>query len=117
MGKAEAVIIIVFLVFGLALLVKAYLPILKESRSNNVSCNNGYQKELSILKSRSKQNGSDSMKKAKSFVRLMNSFYVRVHILVNQGNNYDDKTQSKKFRNSLTPEFISRLNALEGRYE
>lgn len=117
MGKIEAIVIIVFLVFGLALLVKAYLPILQGNRASNVFRNNGYQRELDILKSRPKQNGVDSIKKAKAFVRLMDSSYVLVHILVNQGNNYDDKVQCKKFQNSLTPEFIGRLNAVEGKYE
>lgn len=117
MEKIEAVVIIVFLVLGLALLVKAYLPIFKGKRSNNVSRDNGYQRELDILRSKSKQNGADSMKKADAFIRLMESSYVLVHILENQGNNYDDKVQSKNFQNSLTPEFIGRLNAVEGRYE
>ena len=79
---------------------------------NSSNINNRVNQELSILKS-----SVDSSKKALAFVALMNMSYVLVHTLINKGNNYSDKVQSKKFKESLTPEMIKRLNDLEGKYE
>ena len=108
------ILFIGFLVIGLILITKSYFPILKalflkkKLKQNELDV----EQELSILRS-----SSDSARKASAFVALMNLSYVLVHTLINKGNSYDDKVQNIRFKKSLTPEMIKRLNALEGKYE
>ena len=103
MELVKKISFIFFVILGSLLMIRSYFPIIRDIWVNQ---------ELSILKS-----SVDSSKKALAFVALMNMSYVLVHTLINKGNNYSDKVQSKKFKESLTPEMIKRLNDLEGKYE
>ncbi|HBA69792.1 MAG TPA: hypothetical protein DCZ40_10620 [Lachnospiraceae bacterium] len=105
----------IFIIWGLTMIIKSYLPILLDVWKNNTNSKNIDNKisvKLATLKS-----CADSASKAAAFVALMDLSYVLVHTLVNKGKNYDDKAQSKKFRASLTADTMKRLKELEGRYE
>lgn len=108
------ILLIAFIVIGSILIIISYYPILKALFQKKKLAQKGLdvEQELNILRS-----SSDSAKKASAFVALMNLSYVLVHTLINKGNNYDDQIQNIKFKQSLTPEMIKRLNALEGKYE
>lgn len=120
MEWVKIIILIVFCMIGVILIIRSYFPIIRDilttrkntrqNDSNNVK--DKVEQELAIL-----QSSSDSVKKASAFVSLMSLSYVLVHTLINKGNSYDDQIQSAKFKKSLTPEMIKRLNSLEGKYE
>lgn len=114
MEAIRDILLIVFLVIGLTLIAKSYYPILKTLFLKNKLVQNelDVEQELNILRS-----SSDSARKASAFVALMDLSYVLVHTLINKGNSYDDQIQNIRFKKSLTPEMIKRLNALEGKYE
>lgn len=109
----------VFGVLGLFLIVINYLPVAKEiwrriktHKNTDVSNVDSVEHELAVL------NGTlKASSKAAAFVKLMKLEYVLVHVMVNKGNSYDDEVQSERFQNSLTPDLMMRLNALEGKYE
>lgn len=52
-------------------------------------------------------------KAAKAFGRLLNAEYVLLHILQNKGNNYNEKNQIKKYKQSLTKQSMDALFDLE----
>ena len=52
-------------------------------------------------------------KAAKAFGRLLNAEYVLLHILQNKGNNYNEKNQIKKYKQSLTKQSVEALFDLE----
>lgn len=54
---------------------------------------------------------------AASFLALVSLPYVLIHILINKGEKYSDSVQKKNYCNSLTPDIISRINSVEGKYE
>lgn len=63
------------------------------------------------------RNNSKSKIKAKAFIKLMGLNYILVHTLVNKGKKYDDRTQTKRFKECLTNDFVSNITSLEGKYE
>ena len=113
MGMLVNILFIAFISIGVVLMVISYYPILKDYFLKNKlqQDETEVEQQLSILRS-----SSDSAKKANAFVTLMDLSYVLVHTLVNGRNNYDDQIQNIRFKKSLTPEMIKRLNALDGKY-
>lgn len=59
----------------------------------------------------------DSIQKATAIIALLECAYILIHIQPNQGQNYDDKKQSAKFKKSLNSKTIKKIFDLEGRYE
>lgn len=119
MSLGEKALIGSFLILALIMLLKCYYPIVKgmylRRKTENGGCLNigeAVDGELAIL-----GNPGSTMEKAKAFVNLMDLSYVLVHIMINQGNNYNDELQQKKFKKSLTPKVVNRLKELEGKYE
>ena len=109
------IVLIIFIALGLILVIKSYFPLLKSINTSDNDTKNidtKIAKELTILKT-----SVDSAEKAAAFVALMGLSYVLVHTLINKGNNYDDQIQCRKFRKSLTPDIIDKINSLEGKYE
>ena len=47
------------------------------------------------------------------FVTLMTKGYVLLHKLLNEGEKYDDKRQTKRFSLSLSDEVIIKINKME----
>ena len=72
---------------------------------------NKINKSLKIL------SGENSIEqKAKAFIVLMQLSYVRVHKLINKGNNYNDQKQIKKFSDTLSYQVVAKINEMEGIY-
>ncbi len=120
MEKIGIIAAALFSVLGVVLIVRSYFPVVQEiyeRRKNHInsdlpSFKEKVNEELDVLGS-----ASSSKEKAAAFVSLMSISYVLVHTIVNKGNCYDDEIQSRKFRDSLTPELLQRLMGLEGKYE
>lgn len=109
MRELENILLITFVIFGSILIIKSYYPILEKIFQKNKSKQSGtnIEQELDILSS-----SLDSAKKASAFVALMNLSYVLVHTFISTKNYYNDEIQQRKFKQSLTPELIAKLNAL-----
>lgn len=109
------VMIILFVLIGMIAIIFAYRPVWTEIQNRNgvvQSEEAAISENLKILRE-----NNDATKKAIAFIILMELSYVLVHTIVNQGNNYDDKNQTRKFCDSLTPQLIDSLNTTEGKYE
>lgn len=108
--------LIIFIIVAFALVISNYLPLfldmIKYRKSKTIKDDMMINQELETLKS-----PTDSLSKAKAFISLMNMSYVLVHTLVNKGNNYDDKIQSKRFHKFLTPQVMKEIVGVEGKYE
>lgn len=72
---------------------------------------NSITEYLTILNS----NFNESAKSEAIISLLKSDSYFYVQILGNEGNNYDDLTQSKKFEQLLSPSAIENLKKLEGK--
>lgn len=115
METVQNIVLIIFISLGLILIIKGYYPIVihfLHIKNESTLRKRKIEQELSVL-----QSSQDSAKKADAFISLMNLSYVLVHTIRNKGNNYDDEIQHAKFKKSLTPELMKRLNSLEGKYE
>lgn len=103
-----------FLTLGTSLIVKAYFPIiqnlaLRKQKNNKDTL---VRDALNTLK-----NPKNIEEEASAFVDLMHLSYVSVHTLVNnQYDDYNDIVQSERFQSSLTPDMLTKLNALDVRY-
>ena len=97
---------LIFIVSGLALIIKAYTPLLK--KTNTEQHKPSIKQELEILSL-----SSDSAIKARAIINLINLSYILVHTLTSTENYYDDEIQHYKFKKSLTPELLARLNQLD----
>lgn len=109
------VMIILFVLIGIVAIIFAYRPVWTEIQNRNGIVQSeevAIRENLKILRE-----NNDAAKKAIAFIILMELSYVLVHTIVNQGNNYDDKKQTKNFCESLTPQLIDSLNTTEGKYE
>ena len=62
---------------------------------------------LNILQSK-----CTAIEKAEAFVFLLCISYVLVHTMINNGQKYDDKIQTKLFIKSLRPNIIEKINSL-----
>lgn len=111
---------ILFIIMGVILIIKQYHPIFV-SASNNVTAENENDIEeindkiaesINVLRS-----DTEPSMKAKAFISLIELSYVKIHKLINQGEDYNDKKQHEKFVNSLTPDILDALNNIEGKYE
>ncbi len=102
---------ILLFINGIILIIYHTIKIFSDYKSGKRSCkivDSGKIEEfLYIL-----QNDSNVQNKASAFIALMHSSYVLIHVLVNQGNNYDDKIQTKQFCDSLSPKRIQMLREL-----
>ena len=105
--------ICVFVILGIIFIYKAYKPIVK--RIMRIDKDNGKQDSTVILENMA--NEKDVKKISKGFITLLKSSYVLIHIMINEGNKYNDKVQSHSFCSSLTTDVMNSLNSLEGRYE
>jgi len=110
----EHILIIALFVFGAlgaALIVVQYCSILKRKtvaqryaqQSSDVS------EQLGILSA-----SNTPTAKANAFIALMVSCYVLVHLMVNQGNKYNDKKQMEHFQKHWSEQQLKKLNALDG---
>lgn len=114
------ILLVVFVIVSFIVLVRSYYPVIRniikkksnfgdEKPKNFVS---QISHNLAVLKGK-----FEPEVKAAAFIGLMDLSYVLVHVMGNEGNNYDDELQSERFKRSLTAEVMERLNAVEGRYE
>lgn len=103
----------IFVIAALVGIIFAYSKIFKNMKSEKqtVDLEGKIQSALREI-----SNKSDPTKIAKSFIFLLKSSYVLVHLLINAGNQYNDKVQSELFSNSLSKEVLASLNSLEGKY-
>ncbi len=102
---------IILSIIGIILVIYHTIKIFRDYKSSKRSYEivdfGKIEEFLSIL-----QNDSNVQNKALAFIALMQSSYVLIHVLVNKGNNYDDKIQSKQFCESLSPKRIQMLREL-----
>lgn len=102
---------ILFSIIGAILIIYHTLKTFKDYKSSKRSSgrvdSEKIEEFLNILR-----NDSNVQNKAMAFIALMQSSYVLIHVLVNKGNNYDDKIQSKQFCSSLSPKRIQMLRKL-----
>lgn len=118
MTHIEIILISCICILGLIMIIKIYFLIYKLLRRKKVCKINKIQEDEKIKQILEILKESDNLeKKAHAFVDLISLSYVLVHTIVNHGNNYDDLRQNRKFKKSLTPEVIKRINAVEGKNE
>lgn len=106
--------ILLFLIWGIALIVISYRSIIKKYNMNRkaVACNQNAQDVIDEMSSE-----TDAYKIAAGFVFLMQCAYVLIHTMINDGNNYNDTIQTKMYCSSLTAETMKDLWSLEGQHE
>lgn len=97
---------LIFITSGFALIIKSYTPLLKKTSTEQSKTS--IKQGLEILSS-----SSDSAKKARAIINLINLSYILVPTLTSTENYYDDEIQHYKFKQSLTPELLARLNQLD----
>ena len=98
-------LVFLFCVFAiLAVILLFLMPLNRETKRYNKVI----EKNISILKSKETPRA-----KSLAFVNLIKCSYVLIHVLVNNGNKYDDEKQTKQFCSSLSPEYINKVKALE----
>lgn len=107
------VLIAIFLYIPIILrLLKEYKeskkPLVEIEPSTNV-----VNKALKILKTKETYSIEE---KADAFITLLLNSYVLVHTMVNTGNKYNDKIQTKHFKNLLEDDVVQKLNSM-GREE
>ena len=107
------VLIAIFLYIPIILrLLKEYKeskkPLVEIEPSTNV-----VNKALEVLKTRETYSIEE---KADAFITLLLNSYVLVHTMVNTGNKYNDKIQTKHFKNLLEDDVVQKLNSM-GREE
>lgn len=111
--KMQTLIIIgisVFVIIGVSTIIVCVVRIFSERKQ--ISIDDEIERNLIKLSENRNEN-----EKAKAFISLMELSYVLVHTIINEGNKYNDKIQSKYFCEALTPQLINRLNTLEGKDE
>lgn len=114
MFVALKVMIGLFCLLGIVALIFIYGPMFYEFfKKNHMSDynENSINEQLGVLK-----NSVNTEQKAIAFISLMQLSYVLVHILVNHGNNYDDRKQVESFSDSMTPQVIDKIKEMEGIY-
>ncbi len=104
----------IFIVVGISIILYVYFPIIKNIKTKKETDMNKQNPSILIEKI---INEKDVVEIAKEFVSLIRCSYVLVHTMVNEGNKYNDKLQTKLFCESLKPEVLNSLNSLEGKYE
>lgn len=107
------ILAIIFVIVALFSVACAYIKIFKKIKMSRQSkkIDNEIESALEEINNR-----SDSKTVANGFIRLLQCSYMLVHLLINAGNQYDDKVQSELFNNSLTDDVLASLNSLEGKY-
>ena len=72
--------------------------------------------ELQYLHECKSSNNVDVRKVAFIMASLVVCGYIPVHLLINEGNNYDDDLQKEGYSKSLTEKNLNALKILEGKY-
>ena len=113
MDKFFYILVIIFAIIALFSVAYAYIKIIKKIKISRQSkkIENDIESALEEINNR-----ADSKTVANGFIRLLQCSYMLVHLLINAGNQYDDKVQSELFNNSLTNDVLASLNSLEGKY-
>lgn len=105
-------LIIVILIAMLLLLVGCFIIFVLNVRSNKplsiITTKDHVKDDLSIMEDEK----SSSKEKVKAFTSLIEKNYSTVVVNDNSGDKYNDKSQTKRFCKSLTPERIKHLNSL-----
>ncbi len=124
LGVICAVVLILLSVFYFVYIIKNKNKPKEEIVVNNKVANtiysDAYKKnsdmdiQVFLNKLLSSKNGSAI---AASFLALVSLPYVLIHVLINKGEKYSDSVQKKNYCDSLTPDIISQINSVEGRYE
>lgn len=122
----EKTVIVARVLIALSIVLIAiflYIPIIlrlfkeyKESKKPLVEIEpstNVVNKALEVLKTRETYSIEE---KADAFITLLLNSYVLVHTMVNTGNKYNDKIQTKHFKNLLEDDVVQKLNSM-GREE
>ena len=122
----EKTVIVARVLIALSIVLIAiflYIPIIlrlfreyKESKKTLVEIEpstNVVNKALEVLKTRETYSIEE---KADAFITLLLNSYVLVHTMVNTGNKYNDKIQTKHFKNLLEDDVVQKLNSM-GREE
>ena len=113
MEKIIYVLIGIFAIIALFSIAYACIKIIKGIGRSKRFIKNGSDIESALEEI---NNRADSKTVANGFIRLLQCSYMLVHLLVNAGNQYNDKVQSEYFNNSLTDDVLVSLNSLEGKY-
>lgn len=112
---------IVFVCLGFVVACVLYIPIILKVRkeqivrqTHNMSSNDAIDKALLTLKNSKAYSVEE---KADAFITLILKSYVLVHTMINTGNKYDDKIQTRHFKELLAPDIAEKLNSLEDKNE
>jgi len=114
MDKILGLSLIVFIVIGIAINIRRYASLFaKNSSKIKVDLEDENKKivierELEIL-----ERSKIAVEKANAIIQLIMNSYMTVHVLVNKGNSYNDKSQTKGFCRSLSVDTINRIKMLE----
>ena len=113
MDKFFYILVIIFAIIALFSVAYAYIKIIKKIKilKQTKKVENDIESALEEINNR-----ADSKTVVNGFIRLLQCSYMLVHLLINAGNQYDDKVQSELFNNSLTDDVLASLNSLEGKY-
>ncbi|MCL2805186.1 MAG: hypothetical protein FWD26_04530 [Treponema sp.] len=106
------ILILSFVALGITLIIVQYYPVLKRRilSAKYTQQIGGISKSLDVLSDAS--NSQEA--KAAAFVALMAVGYVLIHLMGNQGKNYNDKKQMRRFQKHWSSQQLDKLNALDG---
>ena len=108
------VMLVIFCAVSAVSVYKAYEPIVKkiiETKKTPVEVRSN------IVTAQELTDAVEERVIAKKFALMLKSALILIHILINEGNKYDDEIQSRSFCSSLTTDVIHSLNSVEGKYE
>lgn len=100
---------VAFIIFTI---VAVYLLFMMNSSKQQERYHKVVEKNISVLKSNEVPHN-----KSRAFTKLIKCSYVLIHVLINNGNKYNDEKQTRHFCSSLSPEYIDKIGALEVGYE
>lgn len=108
------ILIAIFIITGIILILQAFGLFEKNNIkhiNSNVSKNslNTIENNINVL-----DGNSVVTDKSSAIISLINYSYFYVQTLVNEGNNYDDKAQTYKFKQLLSKSAVKDLKHLEG---